>query len=153
VKILCAHCGALSRLSDNKIPVGRSYVVCPNCASRINIFKSVAIGSIVRNLTNLRFLGGDNNFNDRFCEAGEMWRVVDVVEPCPDKGKGRSCEAQNRGRCPNQRMVVRLSRDSVLYKTCLYRNGRRIFDLGGRSPVGNCAVTSGSQSIETKGSS
>lgn len=32
--------------------------------------------------------------------------------------------------------------DSTLVQTCLYRNGRRIFDLGGRNPVGNCAVTS-----------
>ena len=124
-------------------------MLCPNCHCRINIFKSVAIGSIVKNLTNLRFLGGEDNFNDRFCEAGEMWRVVDVVEPCPDKGKGRSCEAHNKGRCPNQRMVIRLSRDITLYKTCLYRNGRRIFDIGGRSPVGNCAVTSGSQTIDS----
>jgi hypothetical protein len=150
VKITCANCGRVSKLTNIRIPVGRSYVICPKCNSRINLFKSVAVGSIVRNLMNLRFLGGDNKFNDRFCEAGEMWRVVDVVEPCPDKGKGRSCEAQNRGRCPNQRMVVRLSRDSTLYKTCLYRNGRRIFDLGGRNPVGNCAVTSGSVTIRNR---
>ncbi len=137
MKITCANCGRRSGLADSRIPIGRSYVVCPKCDSRINIFKSVAVGSIIRNLTNLRFLGGDNNFNDRFCEAGEMWRVVDVVEPCPDKGKGRSCEAQNRGRCPNQRMVVRLSRDSTHYKTCLYRNGRRIFEIGGRKLRGD----------------
>jgi hypothetical protein len=87
--------------------------------------------------------------NERLAESGELWRVMDVVEPCPDKGKGRSCEGDNRGRCPNQRLVVRLSRDKKLYKTCLYRGGRRIFDKGyGRMPVGNCTLTSGSRSIE-----
>jgi len=98
---------------------------------------------VVTNLTGLRFLGSGDDLLDRFCEPGEMWRVVEVLEPCPDKGKGRHCELENRGRCPNQRLVVRLRRDKTLYKTCLYRKGRRIFEKGERSPVGERGVSSG----------
>ncbi len=128
---------------DAKVPVGRSYIICPECTARINIFKSVSAGAVVTNLTGLRFFGAGDGLLDRFCEPGEMWRVVEVVEPCPDKGKGRTCEIENKGRCPNQRLVVRLHRDKTLYKTCLYRRGRRIFDKGYRSPVGNRAISTG----------
>jgi hypothetical protein len=148
VEVKCTTCRTSSRLVDARVPVGRSYIICPECAQRINIFKSVSVGAVVTNLLGLRFLGDGDGLLDRFCEPGEMWRVVDVVEPCPDKGKGRSCEMENRGRCPNQRLVVRLRRDRTLYKTCLYRKGRRIFDKGGRSPVGNRGISSGWNPLE-----
>ncbi len=149
MKITCTNCGTVFRIAENKIPIGRSYVICLNCESRINIFRSVGVGAVLTNLTNLRFLGNNKDLNERFCEPGALWRVVDVVEPCPDKGKGRYCEVENRGRCPNQRLVLRLSRDVTLYKTCLYRGGRRIFDKSSRTPVGNYVVTSDSQTIES----
>jgi len=69
--------------------------------------------------------------------------VIRVVEPCPDRGKGRACELENRGRCPNQRLVVRLSHNKTLYKTCLYRRGRKIFDKGWRPAVGSKPTSSG----------
>lgn len=141
--VKCANCSTVSRLPDSKVPVGRSYILCPTCDHRINIFKGVRVGSIVNNLIGLRFLGANDDLNERFCEPGEFWRVVNIVEPCPDKGKGRACERDNHGRCPNQRLVVRLRRDKTLYKTCLYRGGRRIFDKSGRSPVGNTGISSG----------
>jgi predicted Zn finger-like uncharacterized protein len=150
VNVNCTNCGTVSLLVDQKIPVGRSYVVCPSCKVRINIFKGLGIGSVITNLVNLRFLASSGELEERFAEAGETWRVVNVIEPCPDKGKGRACELTNKGRCPNQRLVVRLSRDTTLYKTCLYRGGRRIFDKGGRAPVGSCALTSGSMSVEPR---
>ncbi len=115
------------------------------------MFKGVAVGSVITNVVNLRFLATSGVLEERFAEAGELWRVVNVIEPCPDKGKGRSCEAENRGRCPNQRLVVRLSRDTTIYKTCMYRRGRKIFDRGGRAPVGSCALTSGSMTAESRG--
>ncbi len=132
----------MAKLGDGKVPIGRSYIVCPKCECRINIFKSFKVGSTVKNLTGLRFLGDSDDLSERFCEPGELWRVIDVVEPCPDKGKGRACEQENRGRCPNQRLVLRLSREKTVYKTCLYRKGRRIFDKGGRPPVGDRGVSS-----------
>jgi hypothetical protein len=132
-----------SQPPDAMVPVGRSYIVCPGCGSRINIFKSLRIGAVVTNLTGLRFLGSDDGLLDKFCEPGEVWKVVEVVEPCPDRGRGRACEEENQGRCPNQRLVVRLRRDKTLYKTCLYRKGRRIFDKEKRSPVGDRGVSSG----------
>jgi len=148
VDVKCTTCRTSSRLVDAKVPVGRSYIICPECAARINIFKSVGVGAVVTNLTGLRFLGAGDDLLDRFCEPGEMWRVVEVLEPCPDKGKGRHCELENRGRCPNQRLVVRLRRDKTLYKTCLYRKGRRIFEKGERSPVGERGVSSGLNPLE-----
>jgi hypothetical protein len=114
------------------------------------MFKGVAVGSVITNVVNLRFLASCGVLEERFAEAGELWRVVNVIEPCPDKGKGRSCETENRGRCPNQRLVVRLSRDTTIYKTCMYRRGRKIFDRGGRAPVGSCALTSGSMTVESR---
>ena len=143
MEVKCANCSTVSKLPDGKVPVGRSYVLCPTCNQRINIFKGVRIGSIIKNLIGLRFLGDNDDLNDRFCEPGELWRVVNIVEPCPDKGRNRACERENYGRCPNQRLVVRLRRDKTIYKTCLYRRGRRIFDKGGRSPVGNTGISSG----------
>jgi len=122
---------------DGRVPVGRSFVQCPRCKRRVGIFVGVPVGAVLTNLTGVRFLAGTSDLMDRFCDPGEAWRVVKVLDPCPDKGKGRSCELQNRGRCPNQRLVVRLSRDMALYKTCLYRRGWRIFDKCSRSPVGN----------------
>ena len=142
MEVTCSKCHILLNLPDEKVPVGRSYVVCPRCSSRINIFMSVRPGAVVTNLTGLRFLGNNEDLNDRFCDPGELWRVVEVVEPCPDKGKGRACEVENRGRCPNQRLVIRLRGDKTRYKTCLYRQGRRVFDKNRRAPVGNRGVSS-----------
>jgi len=144
MELTCSNCGKSTRVSESKVPVGRSYIVCPKCSSRINIFKTVQAGAIITNLTGLRFMGEGDGLTERFCEPGELWRVVDVVQPCPDKGSGRSCEEENKGRCPNQRLVVRLRRDKMLYKTCLYRKGRRIFAKGKRSPVGDRGFSSGS---------
>ncbi len=112
-------------------------MLCPHCEARINIFKGFPVGAGVENMTGLRFLRDeDGSLSEQYCEPGEIWRVVEVIQPCPDKGKGRPCEDENRGRCPNQRLILRLSRDKTLYKTCLYRKGRRIFDRSGRTPVG-----------------
>ncbi len=143
MEVTCANCDILLNLPDDKVPVGKSYIVCPRCNSRINIFMSVTPGAVVTNLSGLRFLGDNDDLNDRFCDPGELWRVVEVVEPCPDRGKGRACEVENRGRCPNQRLVIRLRGDKTRYKTCLYRQGRRIFDKNRRPPVGNRGVSSG----------
>lgn len=129
-------------MQDARVPMGRSYVLCPACSARINIFKSPQAGSVITNLTGLRFLGEGDGLMERFCEPGELWRVIDVVEPCPDKGRGRSCERDNRGRCPNQRLVVRLRQEKTVYKTCMYRKGCRIFDRGRRSAVGERGVPS-----------
>jgi len=60
--------------------------------------------------------------------------VINVLQPCPEKGKGKPCELENMGRCPNQRLIVRLRFEKSLYKTCLYRAGRRIFDKSEDSP-------------------
>jgi hypothetical protein len=147
MELTCSKCRRSARVPDAKVPVGRSYIVCPTCSARINIFKTPQAGSIITNLTGLRFLGEGDDFMERFCEPGELWRVVDIGHPCPDKGRGRSCEMENKGRCPNQRLVVRLRRDKTLYKTCLYRKGRRIFDKGKRSPVGQRGFSSGSNPV------
>jgi hypothetical protein len=136
-------------VQDAKIPMGRSYVVCPTCTVRINIFKGPQAGSTITNLTGLRFLGEGDGLMERFCEPGELWRVIDVVHPCPDKGRGRSCERENKGRCPNQRLVVRLRHERTLYKTCMYRKGCRIFDKGKRSPVGERGISTGSTPVPT----
>jgi len=80
---------------------------------------------------------------ERYCEPGEQWRVIDVMHPCPERGKHRACELENKGRCPNQRLVLRLRREKVLYKSCLYRKGRKIFEKGGRIPVGVRGVSTG----------
>jgi hypothetical protein len=142
VKVTCSKCHLLMNLPDEKVPIGRSYVICPSCGSRINVFRSLRPGAAVINLTGLRFLADDENLNERFCDAGELWRVVEVVEPCPDKGQGRACEAENRGRCPNQRLVIRLRGEKTCYKTCLYREGTRIFDKSRRYPGGKRGVSS-----------
>ena len=134
--ITCEKCGAVSAVPDKRIPTGRSYFLCPQCEARINIFKSLPVGCQVVNLAGLRFFRHSDEFHEEHCEPGELWRVVDVVEPCPDKGKNRSCELENRGRCPNQRLILRLSRDRTLYRSCMYRNGRKIFERTTRSPVG-----------------
>jgi len=111
-------------------------MLCPKCQARINIFKALPVGAAVTNLTGLRFLKNEEGLSEEYCEPGELWRVVEVVQPCPDKGKGRACEVENKGRCPNQRLILRLSRDKTLFKTCIYRKGRRIFDRSSRTPVG-----------------
>ncbi len=80
---------------------------------------------------------------ERFCERGELWRVINVVQPCPEKGKGKPCEIENKGRCPNQRLIVRLRFEKSLYKTCLYRRGRRIFEKSEDAPVGRVPISSG----------
>lgn len=136
VKATCMRCKTVSTLPDHKVPIGRSYILCPTCSARINIFKSVRPGTILKNLYGMRFQGPGEELADLFSEPGEQWRVVKVVEPCPDKGKGRACELQNRGRCPNQRLLVRRRKEVTVYKTCLYRQGRRLFEKGGRVPVG-----------------
>jgi len=129
-------------MPDQEIPVGRSFMVCPQCQARINIFKGFPVGAIVQNLSGLRFMRNDGELCEHYCEPGELWRVVDVISPCPDKGRGRSCEAENSGRCPNQRIILRLRRDKILYKTCLYRKGRRIFDSAKRTAVGQQPTSS-----------
>ncbi len=148
MEVTCSKCHILLNLPDEKVPVGRSYVICPRCSSRINLFMSVRPGAVVTNLTGLRFLGDTGDLDDRFCDPGELWRVVEVVEPCPDKGKGRACEVENRGRCPNQRLVIRLRGGKTQYKTCLYRQARHIFDKNRRPPVGDRGVSSGSKPQE-----
>ncbi len=134
--LTCAKCGAVSTVPDQKIPLGRSYILCPSCEQRINIFKGLAEGATVENTVGLRFLRYDEDFHEEFCGPGEMWRVVQAITPCPDKGLHKSCELDNRGRCPNQRLILRLLRDRSLYKSCLYRKGRRIFAKPARTSVG-----------------
>lgn len=136
MEVTCSKCETVSDVPDEKIPIGRSYLLCPECESRINIFKGLPVGATAQNLTGLRFFGDQDDLFERHCEPGELWRVVEVLEPCPDKGKGRVCELENKGRCPDQRLILRLTRDKVLYKSCMYRKGRRIFDKSGRTPVG-----------------
>jgi hypothetical protein len=140
--VTCSKCGTRSTIPDSEIPVGKSFMVCPICEARINIFKSFPVGAIVQNLAGLRFMRQEGELCEEHCEPGELWRVVDVFSPCPDRGRGRSCELENKGRCPNQRLILRLRRDKVLYKTCLYRKGRRIFDSAQRTAVGQTAPSS-----------
>jgi hypothetical protein len=136
VKTTCLRCKTVSILPEDKVPIGRSYILCPTCSARINIFKSVRAGTILKNLCGLRFQGPGDELADIYSEPGEQWRVVRVIEPCPDKGRGRACELQNKGRCPNQRLMLRRRKETAVYKTCLYRQGRRLFDKGERAPVG-----------------
>ncbi len=142
MQVTCAKCRSRSSIPDALIPIGRSFMLCPECGSRINIFKSLPVGAVVQNLTGLRFLRDEGEFCEQHCEPGELWRVVDVFSPCPDRGKGRDCERENRGRCPNQRLMLRLRKDRVLYKTCLYRKGRRVFDIAQRTAVGQTPPSS-----------
>ena len=123
-------------MPDSKIPIGRSYFLCPSCDARVNVFKGLQPGNIVTNLVGVRFFRDGDDFHEEYCEPGELWRVVRVTQPCPDKGEDRECEIKNKGRCPNQRLILRLDRDKMLYRTCLYRNGRRIFDRTSRTPLG-----------------
>jgi hypothetical protein len=76
---------------------------------------------------------------DEYCDPGELWRVIEVSEPCPHKDGQLECETQNRGHCPNQRLVLRLERTGKLYTSCLYRHGRKVFDATSRTPVGAAA--------------
>ncbi len=143
MKATCIKCEAVCQLRDEKIPLGKSYILCPVCNARINIFKGVRAGSVLMNLTGLRFSGSAEELMERFCERGELWRVINVVQPCPEKGKGKTCELENMGRCPNQRLIVRLRFEKSLYKTCLYRRGRRIFEKSEDAPVGRVPISSG----------
>ncbi len=136
MKVTCAQCGSISDIPDSKIPIGRSYFLCPSCDARVNVFKGLQPGNIVTNLVGVRFFRDGDDFHEEYCEPGELWRVVRVTQPCPDKGEDRECEIKNKGRCPNQRLILRLERDNLLYRTCLYRGGRRIFDRTSRTPLG-----------------
>jgi hypothetical protein len=100
------------------------------------VFKGFQEGALVKNLVGVRFFREEEMFHEEYCPPGELWHVVRVTQPCPDRGEDKECEVKNRGRCPNQRLVLRLDRDNVLYKTCLYRNGRKIFDKSDRTMVG-----------------
>lgn len=132
----CSKCGKETELTDAKVPTGRSYFICGKCKSRINVFKGFQQGSQVTNTVGLRFMRNGEGFHQEYCEPGGLWRVEKVRQPCPYKGEDKSCEEENRGRCPNQLLVLRLERDSALYGTCMYRNGRKIFDKTYRSPLG-----------------
>jgi len=134
--LTCSKCGTLTQLPDRKIPIGRSYFLCPNCDARINLFIGLRPGTLITNLVGVRFFRETDEFYEEYCEPGELWRVVKVTQPCPDQGEDKACEVNNKGRCPNQRLIVRLERNGQLYRTCLYRNGRRLFDKTGRVPVG-----------------
>ena len=148
MELQCRKCGMLTELTDVRVPIGRSCLFCPSCGARIKIFKGIPAGATVRNLLAVRFIGESGGLHDRFCEPGEQWRVVDVVDPCPDKGQGKACELENLGRCPNQRLYVRLPGESTIYRTCLYRKGRKLFGRDYRLPVGRSSpVSSGSQQL------
>lgn len=134
--LTCSQCGTTTKVPERKIPIGRSYFLCPKCDSRINIFKGLRPGTLVTNLVGVRFFRDGDEFHEEYCEPGELWRVEQVTQPCPDKGDDKACELNNKGRCPNQRLLVRLERNKMIYRTCLYRNGRRIFDKTSRVPVG-----------------
>ncbi len=136
MEVTCQKCKSVSDIPDRKIPIGRSYTICPVCQSRINIFKGLPVGAIIQNLIGMRMLRDGDEFCEQYIEPGEFWRVVDVIAPCPDKGHGRACEIENQGRCPNQRLIVRLRRDRTRYRTCLYRRRRRIFDRADHTAVG-----------------
>ena len=126
--VQCYKCKTVAKVDLDQVPLGKSYVSCPRCHARIDFFKKVVPGSNLSNLAEVRFMAEGDDLSEQFCEAGEEWRVVDVVEPCPEKGKGKKCEVENMGRCPNQRLVLRLSGKKSFYRTCLYRNGRKIFE-------------------------
>ncbi|MDQ7785839.1 MAG: hypothetical protein RDU20_23360 [Desulfomonilaceae bacterium] len=134
--VKCSHCGIVSSVRDDKVPIGRSYFLCPGCNRRVNVFKGLQEGSVVKNLVGFRFFRDGEGFNEAYAEPGELWHVVKVTQPCPDKGDDRACERENKGRCPNQRLLMRLDRDDSFYRTCLYRNGRKLFDRSDRTQVG-----------------
>jgi DNA-directed RNA polymerase subunit RPC12/RpoP len=136
MEVKCTHCGTASTVLDEKVPIGRSYFICPACDHRVNVFKGLKEGSMVKNLVGVRFFREDEGFHEEYCEPGELWHVVKVTQPCPDKGDDRECERNNKGRCPNQRLLMRLDRDNSFYRTCLYRNGRKLFDKTDRTLVG-----------------
>ncbi len=136
MEVKCSHCGTVSTVHDQKVPIGRSYFVCPGCSSRVNVFKGLQEGSVVKNLVGVRFFRDGEGFNEAYAEPGQLWHVVKVTQPCPDKGENRECERKNKGRCPNQRLLMRLDRDNSFYRTCLYRNGRKLFDKTDRTLVG-----------------
>lgn len=137
----CAKCETLCSVPDRKVPVGRSFLICPHCEARINIFKGLPPGSTIVNLVGVRFAKEGDGLDDEYCEPGQEWRVVEIVAPCPDKGRGRACELENKGRCPNQRMLVRRRKDKTMYRSCLYRKGRKVFDKTSRTPVGAIPVS------------
>ena len=139
--LVCKRCQSLSAIDDEKIPVGRSYFICPSCGDRVNVFKGLQVGAVVKNVVGLRFFRDGGTFHEEYCPPGELWHVVKVTQPCPEKGEDRECERTNRGRCPNQRLIMRLDRDNVLYRTCLYRNGRKVFDRTDRTLVGAHGLT------------
>ncbi len=145
MELQCKRCGTCSELTEGRVPIGRSYLICPGCGGRINIFKGPPAGATVQNLVGVRFLSEARNLEDRFCEPGEQWRVVTVVEPCPERGRGKACEIENHGRCPNQRLLVRLPREQTIYRTCLYRKGRKLFDKDYRLPVGHTPMSTDSR--------
>jgi len=145
LELQCKKCGTFSELTEGRVPIGRSYLVCPRCGARVNIFKGPPAGATLQNLVGVRFLSGTSGLEDRFCEPGEQWRVVNVVEPCPDRGTGKTCEIENQGRCPNQRLYVRLPKEHAIYRTCLYRKGRKVFDKDCRLPVGHTPMSTGSR--------
>jgi hypothetical protein len=147
--VTCSNCATVSSIEDRKVPIGKSYFLCPNCDTRINIFKGLQPGALVVNLVGVRFFHEGNEFHEEYCEPGELWRVEKVTQPCPDRGEDRECEINNKGRCPNQRLLLRLERDKKLYKPCLYRNGRRIFDKTSRTPVGSHPLFNYAEDDET----
>ncbi len=124
-------------VSDAEVPIGRSYLLCPHCEARINIFKSFQLGATIRSVLGLRFLKESNDLFEEHCEPGQLWKVIDLITPCPDKGLGKACELENKGKCPNQRMLIRPVDKKTVYRSCLYRKGRRVFDKAiVRAPVG-----------------
>ncbi|MDQ7785854.1 MAG: hypothetical protein RDU20_23435 [Desulfomonilaceae bacterium] len=146
MELRCKTCGTFSELFEGKVPIGRSFLLCPRCGSRVNVFKGAQAGAALLNLVGMRFLGDREHLEDRFCEPGEQWRVVSVAEPCPDRGKGKACEIENEGRCPNQRMYIRLPTEHSIYRTCLYRKGRKLFDKDCRLPGGSGPMITSSRS-------
>ncbi|MFC1836393.1 zinc-ribbon domain-containing protein [Thermodesulfobacteriota bacterium] len=136
MEVTCHKCKSVSNVTDSKVPVGRSYMLCPTCRTRINMFKGVKPGVMLTNLMGLRFQRYGEDFHEVYCEPGELWKVIEVTEPCPHKDEDEECERRNKGACPNQSLIVRLNRDRQLYSTCLYRLGRRLFDKATRHPVG-----------------
>ncbi len=142
MEVVCEKCKTLSRILDAKIPLGRSYFICPPCGSRINVYKGCSPGMSLENLAGVRFFRGEESFLEEFRDRGHEWRVVEAIRPCPIKGTQKKCELENKGRCPNERLVLRLRHDRMLYKSCLYREGRRIFDVWDRPAVGKQPTTS-----------
>lgn len=144
MNVRCPKCGAVLQIAD-RVPVGRSFAMCSRCGARVNIFAEPSPGSVMCNLAGVRFIHQTNCLNDVFCEPGELWKVIQVVRPCPDKGKGKACELENRGKCPNQRLLVKpMSLDRTYYRTCLYRKGRKIFEKHVKVPVGRSRSRVGS---------